>query len=616
MRKHIFIYLLFFLSQSKLAFSQLPFIQWQKSFGGSNTEHPLNSQRTIQTTDGGYVIAGYSDSNDGDVAINYGRNDIWIVKLDALGNQQWKQSIGGSGGEEAYSIQQTLDGGYIVAGAQRNINNVPGNGNHGNADFFIVKLSSMGAIQHCQYQSPTGEKLGGTSAEIATSIQQTADSGYIVAGYSYSSDGDVSSNYGQSDYWIVKLNSCLGIQWQKSYGGSLEDEAYSIQQTTDGGYIVAGNSRSYDFDVTGNIGNHDYWILKLNNVGNLIWQHSYGGAALDYPKSIQQTNDGGYIIAGYSNSQVGATGNHQGSFDFYVVKISSTGAMQWQKSLGGRKDDGALAIQQTCDGGYIVAGYALSDDGDITNHHGSNTTQDSWIIKLSDAGSIEWQNSLGGTDNDAATSIQQTSDNGYIICGYSFSTDGDITANNGGEDFWIVKLQQPPISITANGPTTFCKGDTINLTINSGNSFLWNNGATTQNINVTSSGTYSAIVNGCYATESKIMKSNFCNFDISLRVLIEGYYQDSSTMYSVIDPINHPLVCDSVTLSLAQPVSPYSILYSKRVAIDIQGNCNANFITAPDYDKYYFILQHRNSLETWSKLPVTIGLYTNYDFTY
>ncbi len=617
MRKYLFRSFQIFsiLILNNITYAQIPNILWQKSFGGSGTEHPFNSQRMIQTSDGGYIMAGYSDSNDGDVGINYGRSDIWIIKLDAQGNLQWKRSIGGIGSEVPNSIQQTFDGGFIIAGSHQNVNNVSGNGNHGSSDFYIVKLSSNGVIQYSEFNLPQGEQYGGTGGEIASSIQQTLDSGYIVAGYSYSSDGDLSTNYGQSDYWIVKLNSLFVIQWQKTYGGSLEDEAQSIQQTSDGGYIVAGNSRSHDFDVTSNIGNHDYWILKLNSVGELVWQGSYGGSAEDYPKSIHQTNDGGYIIAGYTISQLGLNNNQFGSFDYYVVKINATGTIQWHKSYGGRKDDVALAIQITCDDGYILSGYSFSVDGDITNHHGSNTTSDSWIVKLTSTGIIEWENSLGGSNIDAATSIQQTEDKGYIICGYSFSSDGDVTLNHGQEDFWIVKLQQPPLITTSNGSSTFCNGDSLSLYINSGSSFLWNNGDTTHSINIKTSGTYSAIVNNCYVTEDKIIKCNYCDFDVSFNALLEGFYLDSNSMISVIDPMNQPIICDTVFLQLTQPEFPYSVIYSKSVLIDNHGKGLTHFTTSPEYDKYYFVLRHRNSIETWSKSPITIGLNTTFGFT-
>ena len=300
-------------------------------------------------------------------------------------------------------------------------------------------LFILGILIHplCFAQIQWQKSLGGTGYDEATSTQQTNDGGYIVAGESLSNDGDVTGNHGWLDYWIVKLAATGAIQWQKSLGGTGYDEANSIQQTNDGGYIVAGRSESNGGDVTGNHGTSDSWIVKLDATGSIQWQKSLGGINGDVAKSIQQTNDGGYIVAGESDSNDGnVTGNH-GNGDSWIVKLAATGSIQWQKTLGGTEEDYAYSIQQTNDGGYIVAGASYSNDGDVTGNHGD---YDSWIVKLDVAGAIQWQKSLGGTNPDVAHSIQQTNDGGYIVAGYSESNDGDVTGNHGNGDYWIVKL--------------------------------------------------------------------------------------------------------------------------------------------------------------------------------
>ena len=227
------------------------------------------------------------------------------------------------------------------------------------------------------------------------------------------------------------------IEWQKSLGGTGEDNAYSIKQTADGGYVVAGHSNSINGDVTGNHGSIDFWVVKLTSTGVIDWQKSLGGTGWEYALSIQQTADGGYIVAGKSSSNNGDLTGNQGSYDYWVVKLTSTGTIDWQKSIGGVGDDGAYSVQQTVDGGYIVAGYTYSIYGDVTGYHGGG---DSWVAKLDSIGIIEWQKSLGGTSAEKATFIQQTIDGGYIVAGYSNSNDGDVTNSNGGGDFWVVKL--------------------------------------------------------------------------------------------------------------------------------------------------------------------------------
>jgi hypothetical protein len=396
-------------------------IQWQRSLGGSDEDLPNSIQ---QTNDGGFIVAGYSFSNDGDVSGNHGDQDYWIVKLTNIGTIEWQKSLGGSGYDAAQSIRQTTDGGYIVAGISFS-NDGDVSGNHGFLDCWVVKLSSIGAIE---WQ----KSLGGSSGELGNSIQQTSDGGYVVAGWSSSNDGDVSGNHNSQDCWVVKLSSIGAIEWQKSLGGSGYDGANYIQQTSDGGYVVAGWSQSNDYDVSGNHGGEDYWIVKLTNTGTIEWQKSLGGSVRDISVDIDQTNDGGYIVGGFSESNDGDVSGNHGSLDCWVVKLSSIGAIEWQKSLGGSSTDRGGSIQQTNDGGYVVAGFSASNDGDVSGNYGD---ADCWVVKLTNIGTIEWQKSLGGSAYDAANYIQHMSDGGYVVAGYSQSNDYDVSGNHGNYDY-------------------------------------------------------------------------------------------------------------------------------------------------------------------------------------
>ncbi len=200
---------------------------------------------------------------------------------------------------------------------------------------LILLLSFSLAKSYAQPAIQWEHAYGGSDQDAANCIRQTSDSGYIVAGYSISTDGDVTGGHGSYDYWVVKLSRTGSIQWEKTYGGSDQDLANCIQQTTDGGYIVAGRSRSTNGDVTGNHGMDDYWIVKLSSTGALQWQKSFGGSSNDAATSIQQTTDGGYIVAGYSNSFDGDITSSRGMNDYWMVKLTSTGTMVWQKSFGG-----------------------------------------------------------------------------------------------------------------------------------------------------------------------------------------------------------------------------------------------------------------------------------------
>lgn len=372
---------------------------------------------------------------------------------------EWEKSLGGSSGDWAYSTQQTLDGGFIVAG-KSNSNDGDVTGNHGSDDYWVVKLDAMGVLQ---WQV----SLGGSSYDLAYSVQQTTDGGFIVAGHSMTNDPNF-------DIWVVKLSAVGNLQWQQTLSGSGASSAYSVQQTSDGGYVVAGSSvfklnglgvvqweqeiggtaksiqQTLDggFIVAGNRSfevvpfgpDIDYLVVKLNSLGEVQWEQTLGGSSGDFANSIRQTSEGGYIVAGYTGSNDGdVTGNHGSSdyTDYWIVKLNSAGNLLWQKCLGGSLQDLATSVQQTSDGGFIVAGHSMSNDGDVTGHQ---SFFDCWVVKLSTAGSLQWQQSRGGSGTDFANSVQQTSDGGFILAGYSSSSDGDLAWNHGDFDYWVVKL--------------------------------------------------------------------------------------------------------------------------------------------------------------------------------
>lgn len=240
-----------------------------------------------------------------------------------------------------------------------------------------MKLNPAGGIV-------TTQVLGGHYHDNAYSISETKDGGYIVAGSTASTDGIFSANHGNGnatfDYYLVKVGNMGGIEWQKIYGGSENDEAYSVQQTTDGGYIVAGYSTAADGDVMGKNVN-DYWILKLKTDGTIAWQKNFGSDGDESANSIRQTTDGGYIILGRTRySPNGVIDNHNpGTSDFWIVKTDNIGNLLWEKCFGGGSFDDPAAIKQTADGGYITVGSTFSNDADVSGNHG---LYDYWMLKL------------------------------------------------------------------------------------------------------------------------------------------------------------------------------------------------------------------------------------------
>ncbi|RYE23053.1 MAG: gliding motility-associated C-terminal domain-containing protein [Sphingobacteriales bacterium] len=352
---------------------------------------------------------------------------------------QWQKSLGGSLNESADDIHSTADGGYIVGGTTQSSNGDV-SGFHGTFDYWVVKLD---ALRNIQWQ----KCYGGSGDETLTSIKLTTDGGYILAGSSASVDGDISGHHGAAnfnDIWIVKINSVGTIEWEKSLGGSRFERSPTIITTSDGGYIITGEADSNDGDVSGHHGASDIWVVKLASSGNIQWQRCYGGTDFEMGNDIKQTSDGGYIFTGhtYSNN-MDVSGNHGSypSFDAWVVKITSTGNIQWQKCYGGTGRDYPHAILQTSDGGYIVAGFSSSNDGDVSGNHSTDPVSDTWVFKFTATGNIQWQKCFGGTDTDFGLSISSTTDGGFVLSGATFSTDGDITNTNGGVvDVWVIKL--------------------------------------------------------------------------------------------------------------------------------------------------------------------------------
>ena len=295
-------------------------IIWQKTLGGSGAD---TGYSICQSTDGSYIIAGYTNSSDGDVTGNHGGYDFWLAKLDTSGNLVWQKTLGGTDSDVAFFVSPTTDGGCVATGYSES-NNGDVTGNHGNYpgggrhDYWAVKLDSYGNLE---WQ----KSLGGSGEDIGTCIRQTAEGGYIISGYTKSGNGDVNplEYKGNTDYWVVKLNPSGNVEWKRTLGGSLEDHSYSVWQTMDGNYIVAGETYSPNTgDVTDNHGSFDAWIVKLNTLGNLVWQKSFGGSKADSSSSIQQTTDGGFVFAGVSNSADGNVSDNHGNYDFWVVKLS------------------------------------------------------------------------------------------------------------------------------------------------------------------------------------------------------------------------------------------------------------------------------------------------------
>ncbi len=394
------------------------------------------------TSDGGFIIAGYSHSSvSGDVGDNNnGRADYWIVKVNALGEIQWEKLIGGSLDDYAESIIQTSDGGYLVAGYS--LSSASGDvseTNNGDSDYWIVKLSETGNVIW-------NRLIGGSKEEKAYEVIETLDGGYAVVGHSESSEsGDVTGiSNGILDYWIVKLDGLGNIEWNNLLGADLVESANGIVQTSDGGYYVVGltygGSFGGDITVPGN-GGDECWLVKLDGSGAMQWNKLMGGNADETGIGIVNAFNDEYIIAARSKSSSNGdvSGTNNGNLDYWIIKIDTLGVILWDKLVGGSGDDLVHSIAVTPDGGVVAVGQTTSSaSGDVSET--SNGYIDSWIVKIDGAGNLVWENLFGGIVEDIIYSIKTTLSANYVVAGYSRSSaSGDvINVNNGVTDFWIV----------------------------------------------------------------------------------------------------------------------------------------------------------------------------------
>lgn len=500
MKKFIINLALFIATPNIISAQTAPIIQWQKCLGGSSDDR-ANSIK--QTSDGGFIVAGSTASNNGDVSGNHGSRDFWVVKLDANGNIQWQKCYGGTRWDAAYGIEQTLDGGYIVVG-ESNSTNGDVSGNHGGYDYWVIKINSSGNLlwQKC---------LGGTGNDYARAVAQqhfcggpniySTNSYYTVVGYTGSNNGDVSGNHGGNDYWVVLMDSIGNVYTKNCFGGSGDDQATSVSWEA-GQIWITGFSNSTDGDVTGNQGGYDVWTIWVN--GSVLYATSgvnVGATGDDKAYGISlwpdcNRNNVTSVLVGTSNTSTGTS--YLGSYNALL------GGGNYK--FGGLLDDAGYAVDMKYDsiGNIVSAGYTGSNNGDVSGNHGGG---DYWLVKLTaTSNNIQWQKCLGGSGFDEARAVKLTSDGGVIVAGYTNSNDGDVSGNHGGGDLWVVKLNTCNNIASANisGNTQICPNQTITLSASIASSYLWSNGSTASNIIISTAGTYAVTVttSGCTATAS------------------------------------------------------------------------------------------------------------------
>jgi hypothetical protein len=385
MKRVVFLVEILFAFTASLSVANPGDTLWTRTYGGNHADIASSVQ---QTTDGGYIIAGSTYS------FGAGMFDFYLVKTDNNGDTLWTRTFGGTSSDYAYSVQQTADGGYIIAG-------VTVSSDTDRIDIYVLKTDNDGDTSWTR-------TYGGNERDNGYSVQQTADSGYIIAGHTRSFGA------GGYDFYLLKINKNGDTLWTRTYGGSGADHAFSVQQTIDGGYIIAGTTSSFG------AGSWDVYLVKTDNIGDTIWTRTYGGSGQDHAYSIQHTSDGGYIVTGTTSSY----GDGRGAI--YLLRIDANGDTLWTRTYGGSEIDESYSVRQTSDGGYIIAG--------VTSSYGAGSW-DNYLVRTDNNGDTLWTRTYGSSKSDKGylVSVQQTTDGGFIIAGstYSFGPSG--------LDFYLVK---------------------------------------------------------------------------------------------------------------------------------------------------------------------------------
>ncbi|MEW6222831.1 MAG: hypothetical protein AB1476_05970 [Candidatus Hadarchaeota archaeon] len=358
--------------------------KWITVYGENGEDFALS---VTAAHDEGYIIAGETRSFGAGVA-----RDAFLAKIDALGSVLWLKISGGSASESGHSVAKTSDGGYVVAGWTSSFGS-------GSDDVYLVKTNSAG-------ENLWAKSHGGSGTDWGESVALAENGGYMVAGRT------TSFGAGSNDFYLIKTDSAGENLWSKTYGGTADEWAFSLNATSDGGYIIGGHTSSYG------AGRDDFYLVKVDASGGVLWENTYGGENNDRCFSVVQTSDGGYIATGYTSS-FGA-----GSEDVYLVKTDNSGAVTWTKTYGSTYFDRGYSVSQTDDGGYVIAGY-LSPRG--------TGTRDAYLIRTNSSGEAIWVKTFGGAGLDRFYSVTQTSDGGFIAAGGTFSSGA------GQSDIYLVK---------------------------------------------------------------------------------------------------------------------------------------------------------------------------------
>lgn len=409
-------------------------LELAKTFGGSKNDV---GKSVIATADGGFAVLGFTQSMDGDVAGKTSENyDYWVLKFDSQALLEWNKTYGGSGDDRGSQLIETSDGGYMLIGYSDS-SDEDVTLNNGNRDFWVVKTDNSGAILW-------EKSFGYGGADEGVSILETSDNHFILSGIldvtASGGEGNIGRNtatHAGGDYWSIKINPSGDIVWSRFYGGSFTDAPTGVIENTSSDLITVGRSDSNDVDISNNKGTYDFWVVKSSSNGDIIWEKSYGGLEIDEARDVISIDNENQIIVGDTRSEEQDVSSNNGAADLWILKISNQGDIIWEKSLGGSNFDVARSINPTFDNGFIIAGSSRSSNGDVSENKGQN---DAWVIKVDNTGQLLWETTVGGSEIDFTYDAVQLINGTIVAVGETSSFNGDVSVNKGFTDLLIIKI--------------------------------------------------------------------------------------------------------------------------------------------------------------------------------
>ncbi|WP_088340116.1 hypothetical protein [Robiginitalea sediminis] len=411
-------------------------LEWVRTYGGSGSE---SARSVIATQDGGFAVLGFTESTDGDLnGKPLAVNDYWLMKFDAAANLEWSRTYGGSKDDRGQAVIQTSDGGYALTGYAMS-DDGDGSNNEGFHDNWVLRLDAGGNILW-------ERSFGFSGHDHSYDLVETPDGGLVFIGFldltaaradGFTDKGTTSTYHGVGEFWCTKVSASGELLWRFYFGGSNNDRAHAVAASPDGGFVMAGFSESGDFDISDPKGSYDFWVVKVDGMGRLVWERNLGGSGIDTAADLVADPNGGYLVAGHSFSADGEVSNPLGEADIWVVRLSESGTLKWEQSYGGPAFDAAESIRRAPDGTYFISGTTRSQ----TSTLGNSGENDLLLLHIGPGGENLGMVTYGGPGIDLGFDAFPMADGSVLLAGELAEPGGAGTASSGMTDLVLLKYR-------------------------------------------------------------------------------------------------------------------------------------------------------------------------------